>query len=234
MDELKKYLQQSAKNMDLDAPGKDVWQRIQSTKAGKKKVTVYALLFRTAAAACIITVAYVGIRNYLVTTPTKIEITVTAQKENAITPGKPVNNSTIDTVAAIDIITTAVKPVITKKAVKKLSQPEQLLQSFENNYAKLVALQLNTIRSTPVYNETEDYFDGLKKQFRQAEADENDTKSTIKKQGLTDELLEQMIAIYQQKINLLKTLQNQITLINKKVKENHITTDSLKKSYINI
>jgi hypothetical protein len=97
-----------------------------------------------------------------------------------------------------------------------------------------VALQLSTIRGTPVYNETEDYFDGLKTQFRQAEADESNIKNTIKKQGLTDELLEQMIAIYQQKINLLKTLQSQITIINKKVKENHTTTDSLKTSFINI
>jgi hypothetical protein len=237
MDEFKKYLQQSAKDMDVDAPGEDTWQRIQTTKAGKKKTPIRSLVFRIAAAACVIAVAYLGLKNYLTTTPIKTEIPVTAKTDNLIAPEKSTNIITVDTVASIDIIKSKkamVKPVAVKKTEKKLSQPEQLLQSFENNYAKLVALQLNTIRSTPVYNETEDYFDDLKKQFRQAENDETDIKSTIKKSGLTDELLEQLIAVYQQKINLLKTLQNQITRINKKVKENHSVTDSLKTSFINI
>lgn len=243
MDELKKHLQQSAKDMDVDAPADAVWQRIQTTKAAKKKIPVRLLIFRVAAAACIVAIAFFGIQNFFtadtkIVTPAAIAKTAdtNAQKNIAATPA--IINATTDTteqapVAKASSIQT-IKSNSKKNTQRNLSQPEQLLASFENNYAKLVALQLNTIRSTPVYNETEDYFDGLKTQFRQAEADESNIKNTIKKQGLTDELLEQMIAIYQQKINLLKTLQNQITLINKKVKENHTTTDSLKTSFINI
>lgn len=243
MDEFKKHLQQSAKEMDVDAPADAVWQRILTTKAAREKTPVRLLIFRMAAAACIVAIAFLGIKNFFtadtkIVTPAAIAKTADTNAQNNIDATPAIINATTDTTeqapvakaSSIQIIKSSSK----KNTQRNLSQPEQLLASFENNYAKLVALQLNTIRSTPVYNETEDYFDGLKTQFRQAEADESNIKNTIKKQGLTDELLEQMIAIYQQKINLLKTLQNQITLINKKVKENHTTTDSLKTSFINI
>ena len=191
MDELKKHLQQSAKDMDMDAPADAVWQRIQTTKAAREKTPVRLLIFRVAAAACIVAIAFFGIKNFFtadtkIVTPAAIAKTADTNAQNNIAATPAIINATTDTTeqapvakaSSIQIIKSSSK----KNTQRNLSQPEQLLASFENNYAKLVALQLNTIRSTPVYNETEDYFDGLKTQFRQAEADESNIKNDFENQ----------------------------------------------------
>ena len=98
----------------------------------------------------------------------------------------------------------------------------------------MVKLQLKNIRSTPVYGETADYFNVFKQTLKQIDTDEANIKNNIKTNGLNDVLLEQLINVYQEKINVLKNLQQEMNKINNKVKDNQLPSDSLKSHFINI
>ncbi len=51
------------------------------------------------------------------------------------------------------------------------------------------------------------YFKDFKLQMQQMEKDEKQIKVFISKNGMTDELLDQLINVYQQKLTMLKQLQ---------------------------
>src|SRR6478609_8813089 len=60
MDELKKYIQNHAEELDLDEPRPQVWQNIQRETQPVKKTTVVVMITRWAAAACILALAGIG------------------------------------------------------------------------------------------------------------------------------------------------------------------------------
>jgi hypothetical protein len=66
------------------------------------------------------------------------------------------------------------------------------------------------------------------------ERDEQNIKRDIRKGGLTDELLDQLINVYQQKLNMLKQLQNEIHKTNNRFKQNRGPVDSTKPYFLNI
>ena len=236
MDEFKKYLQENKSEMDFDTPSSQLLQRIQTQTAPKKKGKLYPLLLRITAAACILALITVGIKWMLDKKQTQVE--------TAGTPPAPktpdiVTNS-IDTIAPKDTAATneanniaAIDPE-KKSSGKKQSVPYQLMQSFEHNYTQLVKLQLKSIRSTPVYGETQDFFSGFKQTLQQIDADEAVIKNNIRTNGLDDILLEQLINVYQEKLNVLKNLQHEINKMNKKLKDNQQPSDTLTGHYINI
>jgi hypothetical protein len=236
MDEFKKYLQQHKDELDVDTPSAGLLQRIQTQTAAKKKATIYPMLLRISAAACVLVVIGFGIKWMLSEEKNKTEI-VTA-------PSTPVQKTPEVLRAAIDTginknnteekNNTAVLSTEKNKVSKKISEPYQLMQSFEYNYTQLVKLQLKNIRQTPVYGETPDYFNDFKQTLKQIDTDEAIIKKNISTNGLSDVLLEQLINVYQEKINVLKNLQQEMNKINNKVKENQLPTDTLKSHYINI
>lgn len=236
MDEFKKYLQEHKNEMDIDTPSANLLQRIQTQTVTKKKGKLYPLLLRIAAAACILSLITVGIKWMLNQKQTKVETAV-----NPPIPKTPeVAQTNIDTsssksiTAVEDGTQTAVVNPQKKLNKKKLSTPYQLMQSFESNYTQLVKLQLKNIRSTPVYGETQDFFNDFKQTLKQIDTDEAAIKHHIKTNGLDDILLEQLINVYQEKITVLKNLQQEINKINNKVKDNQQPTDTLRSHFINI
>jgi hypothetical protein len=66
------------------------------------------------------------------------------------------------------------------------------------------------------------------------DADEAATRNLIKMNGLSSGLLQQLINIYQEKLNVLKNLQTEINKINSRVKQNQLPTDTLTTHFINI
>ncbi|MGC4104174.1 hypothetical protein [Ferruginibacter sp.] len=234
MDDLKKYLQQQKDAMDFDTPSPNVLKRIQVPVMESKKAPVRMLWWRVAAAACIVTVLSLGGWWLLYNKPAQTERPIAAEpaKEAApvIAKAQEQQPDTIRPVA-LPVAATASKK---KAGEKKLPLPYQLLYSFENNYTQLVKLQLKGIRSTPVYGESDEYFAGFKQNLHQLETDEASIKSNIKTNGLNDVLLEQLINVYQQKIDLLKNLQHEMNRMNNKVKENAQPDDSLKTHFITI
>ena len=236
MDEFKKYLQENKSEMDFDTPSSQLLQRIQTQTAPKKKGKLYPLLLRITAAACILALITVGIKWMLDKKQTKVEIAGTppVPKTPDIVTNSSDSSTPKDTAATNEADNIAVVDPEKKQSGKKASVPYQLMQSFEHNYTQLVKLQLKSIRSTPVYGETQDFFSGFKQTLQQIDADEAVIKHNIKTNGLDDILLEQLINVYQQKINVLKNLQQEINKINNKVKDNQQPTDTLRSHFINI
>lgn len=234
MDELKKYLQHNREELDADNPPASLLQRIQQKSRVNKKGRVLPMLLRIAAAACIVMLLFVSVRSLFHNHAGQQEgiaiSTPSANKEQLPVAQK------VDTVQQIAQSQYPQAPAQQNKQVysKPVPVSYQLLHSFEQNYSRLVNLQLRMIRSTPVYGETQDYFNSFKKQMQQIEEAEHALKSIIKTNGLDDKLLEQLINVYQEKINLLKNLQHEIGSMNNKIKENRQPADSIPIYYINI
>ena len=85
-----------------------------------------------------------------------------------------------------------------------------------------------------MYAETPEYFNDFKIQIKQIEKDEKAIKSDIAKRGMTDELLDQLINIYEQKLNTLKQLQIEMNKTNNRFKQNRGPVDSTRTYFLNI
>ena len=66
------------------------------------------------------------------------------------------------------------------------------------------------------------------------EKDEARIKSYIHKNGMSDELLDQLINVYQQKLNMLKQLQTEMQKLNSRYKQNRPVIDTLKTYFLNL
>lgn len=238
MDNLKKYLQQHSEEMDIDAPAADVWKRIEK-KAGKKRPgRLFSLTVRYAAAAAVMAaVVLAGIK--LTGTQDKSVKIVQRDKEDTAAPlsdkiiansGKPIVSPIVSTTLP-DTIAPPLQAAVKKS--KPVDKRYAMMQSFKENYGQLVSYQLSSIRATPVYAENPAYFDDFRIQLKQMDLDEVAIRKNIRQRGISNVLLEQLINVYQQKLDVLKSLQAEINKMNTRVKEN-TSTDSLSKYYLNI
>lgn len=226
MDELKKYFRQHEALMEVEVPDEEgIWQRIQSSEREKTKRKNSVVFFiRYAAAACIVIAIGFGLIRLTKngTKPADLPVVV---KDNL-----PVSR---DTLSSIDKQVVTV-PVVKKKSMPVIKiQPVKAVQKVEDGYEQLVNYQLKRLRTTPVYAEDASYFVDFKLQLQQMDKDEALLKNDMKLYGFNDQLLEQLINIYQQKLNLLKSLQGEINKMNNKVKEKQ-SSDQLSPYYLNI
>jgi hypothetical protein len=231
MDEFKKYLQQHRHEMDEDIPSANLLQRIHANKARVKKASVFSIAFKLAAAACIL--AFIMGGSWLLFNKKNKPAVETATGTNPLKTGSSIPLAVNTAKTATDTISDN-NPVAQTTTARDEDEAGQLLQSFSHNYTQLVNLQLKHIRNTPVYGETGDYFNDFKHNLDQLDKDELKIKFNIKHKGLDEVLLEQLINVYQQKINLLKDLQHEINKLNNRVRENQLPSDSLQIHYINI
>lgn len=232
MDNFKKYLQQHTDEMDIDQPSAGVWNNIEKAGAPKKTGKLFNLSMRIAAAAAIVVAIAVGIK--LSTQPKTIIPTTGNDISKA--PGKTIADSARPALAATDFsstVDTAANPVKKSRRPKQADQRYAMMESFKQSYGQLVSYQVSSIRSTPVYAEDPAYFDDFKIRLRQMDTDEITIRNRIRRQGMSNNLLEQLINVYQQKLDVLKSLQTEINKMNERVKEVPVT-DSLKQYYLNI
>lgn len=250
MDDLKKYLREQRDALDVDAPSDAVWERIaQQQPAGKSKVI--PMMIRFAAAACIIAFIAGGIfyitQNH--TTPQIKDVAVEENKTNEntlpliIQPKNIIDTGSVNEGRSSDYIATN-KNHISAPAKKDVrikniapagpSQDEMIVEGLQSNYAQLVSMQVSRLNKMPLYAVSPGYFSGFKDQLKMLDRSESSLRSEIKKYGLNDELLQQLININQQKLNVLKTLQSEISKINNRVIGNKPQQDTLQASYLNI
>ncbi|MNY50243.1 hypothetical protein D3C86_1857360 [compost metagenome] len=85
-----------------------------------------------------------------------------------------------------------------------------------------------------MYAESAEYFADFKIQMKQLEKEEKSIKAEVVKQGLTDDLLNQLINLYQIKLGTLKQLQTEMNKINNRVKQIRRPVDSIKTYFIHI
>lgn len=242
MDELKKYLQAQKESIESDAPSEQVWTGIRESI----EVPVKSMPLRNWAIAASV-IVLVGLGILIVTKSNPIEKTVVKLKERIILPQVKVEKDSIikkvETTLAISDKKSltqhqnfpAAAPITTIHSVKELNTEDQSkMKLMEASFTQVINLQKARISTTPIYAESPNYFKDFHVQLQQMEKDEIQIKNYIQKNGMSDELLDQLINVYQQKLNMLKLLQTEMQKLNSRYKQNRPAIDTMKTYFLNL
>ena len=218
MDNLKKYLKEHREELDTDTPRDAVWMKIKEASVVKKKIIPAKMIIRYAAAAAVLVIVIFSIK--LMNKPSG-QIAKHDQPEmQKINP----------VVQPIDTTKPLLDPVINENeiAVSKENKKHRvddryaMLNSLEVSFKEVVQLQVKSIRNTAVHAEDPDYFSGFKTELQITDAEEMSIRNAVKKYGMDDKLLEQLIDVYQHKLNVLKSLRNEINKMNGRASQDSI------------
>jgi hypothetical protein len=247
MDELKKYFQQHRERLDTDVPADDNWQSIRRQLHTVAHVRSFPL-FKWAVAACLIIVA--GAMTYLLlrdTTKNNPPIVVRDTIHHHQQPSLPVERKeSIVKKTGISIkeqpliakqrATTVktVPPAKRKQMFKKRPAPVYGFENIEASYAGMLNMQLERVRTEPIYAEDEGYFHSFKKQFADLANEEEQLKKRIIQTGMSDEYVDELINIYQEKLTVLKRLRYEINKMNNRVRQNTPGIQQIQPTYIKL
>jgi hypothetical protein len=245
MDELKKYLQNHRDQLGDDAPSPKVWTGI-SKSLEPAATPVFRIGYRWAAAAILLLIAGAGLWYW--NQPTQQAQELVKEMKQPVLP--TVIPSLVDTIernitAALTKPAAKAKnmqrgfpaatPITTIHTVSELSNNDLVkMASLESSFTQVINLQKARISTTPLYAESPSYFKDFKLQMQQMEKDEKQIKVFISKNGMTDELLDQLINVYQQKLTMLKQLQNEMQKLNTRYKQNRESVDTAKTYFLNL
>jgi hypothetical protein len=241
MDELKKYLQSRADELDLDEPRPQVWQNIRQEVSGVKKTNVVVLVTRWAAAACVLALAGIGVW-YMANDQESVKVPETSiVRVDTPTIKTPVADS--QQLVNADPQEPSEQPIFVPKSnqtatakTNTVANPSDLrmLTEIESSFTQVINLQRARVSTMPMYAETPEYFDDFKVQIRSMEKDEKSIKAEISKRGMNDALLDQLINLYQQKLNILKQLQIEMNKTNNRYKQSRGPVDTAQTYFLNI
>jgi hypothetical protein len=242
MDELKKYLQNHADNLHQDEPGPQVWENILRETESPKKPATLLVFTRWAAAACILVLAGIGTW-HIISDRKDAQKSLQAKAEKNITT--PAQKEPVTETPDLSAIAKVEEPINANKAKDQKPKTKDLLpinskeslealSNIESSFTQVINLQRARVSTTPMYAETPEYFNDFKIQIKQIEKDEKVIKSDIAKRGMTDELLDQLINLYEQKLNTLKQLQIEMNKTNNRYKQNRGPVDSTRTYFLNI
>lgn len=250
MDKFKEYIQQHAKELEVDEPSPKVWNNIRSKQVAEPKPTakVFSML-RYAVAACIIALAGIGVW-HLVNTNDNVVIANAVPKQEQT---KPVENATenedtfaiIPEIAKTDNHPTDINNNSTnenKKGANRKSTPSNkpeppqmgMVRYVENSFMQVINIEKQRVNSSPLYAESPAYFNDFKNRMMQMDNDEKLLRKDIKENGPDSHMIDQLINIYQQKLNLLRQLQTEMNKLNNRYKQNKPASDSLGTYFLNI
>jgi hypothetical protein len=237
MDEFKKYLFEHRDELDTEKPPRpQVWQHIdRQTRIVKKPVI--SLMAKWMAAAAILAATMVLIdwlqRPANTAPPQTVAETPKTTNNPEPTGQADSSNGTASVIPNEEKINalpgdkttkeTASAPLARKEHKKNRSLEKAIplspLQAIEDNYATIISYQLKKVERTPIYTESAGYFHVFKKQWYDLERDEKKVKQDVRMYGLDDNVVNQLIQLYQQKLWLLKELQSEINKMNIKAKQ---------------
>lgn len=245
MDELKKYLQNHRDQLGDDAPSPKVWAGINESLE-PAATPMFRIGYRWAAAAILLLMA--GSAIWYWNQPTQPAQELVKEIKQPVLP--TVEPSLVDTMertitAALTKPAAKAKnmqrgfpaatPITTIHTVSELSNNDLVkMASLESSFSQVINLQKARISTTPLYAESPSYFKDFKLQMQQMEKDEKQIKVFISKNGMTDELLDQLINVYQQKLTMLKQLQNEMQKLNTRYKQNRESVDTAKTYFLNL
>ncbi len=247
MDEFKKYIQINKAQLDSDEPSPLLWNNIeQKIKPVHKKVQIITM-FRWAVAACVIALASVGswyiLNQPKTTTSNQTNLTAKAPIVKKVIPSTTLTIKAIEPqVLTNNSNTQAVNSKInnTKKAKSSfdnsglLTSEKNTLENFESSFIQVINLQKARISTMPMYAESAEYFKDFNTQIKLMEKEEKNIKSTIAKQGINNDLLDQLINLYQQKLTVLKQLQLEMNKTNNRYKQNRGPIDTARTYFLSI
>lgn len=247
MDELKKYLQNHRDQLGDDAPSPRIWTGISESIA-PKTTPLFRIGFKWAAAAILLVMAGAAIWYWNQPTQPAQEMVKASIKTIPSQPSALPNLvDTMERTITAALTKPAVNaknaqrgfpaatPITTIHTVSELSNNDQVkMASLESSFTQVINLQKARISTTPLYAESPNYFKDFKLQMQQMEKDEKQIKHFISKNGMSDELLDQLINVYQQKLNMLKQLQNEMQKLNTRYKQNRESVDTAKTYFLNL
>lgn len=206
---------------------------VNSQQMKRSRKPFIKMMIRYAAAACVIGLAGIGAWHLYIETQkhNKVVIsTMLAKDTNHLVKQGLENNIPSGKIVTPNLREITVSKIGKKKAKKftnrLLSEPSTTsfpsnpeLSNMENSFTQVINIQKLKLNSLPLYAENSDYFSDFKMQLIQMGRDEETIKRDIAHLGLTNEMLAQLINIYQQKLNVLKLLQNEINKTNSRYKQ---------------
>lgn len=216
MDKLKQYLEQHKDEMDVDHPPVSVWQNIQAKSSHQNVVKRLPLFMRYAAAVLFI---IIGATVWVMTTKRSQpqvaqEKGKQAQDKSELVLQKKGNEKQVIATEEIVSVKSQKIPVSKRSRSNKSKTIINDVAAVNKGYANLIAYQLQRLRTTPVYAESPGYFTEFVAQLKQMKKDEQVVQADMQRYGMNDQLVESLINIYQQKLNLLKSLQKEIKQMN--------------------
>jgi hypothetical protein len=227
MDQFKKHLFTHRDELDVEKPPPaEVWMRVQQQAQPPVK-HLWPVLAKWVAAAGIVLVMGMAVYWFWLKPEPQTKV---AESTVQPTPPKP-DSSTLPQVNNDSMVTDSIndhKPTLVpeQKPAKKAREtrppakvkPQSPIDALEENYATMINLQLKKLERTPIYAESPGYFHMFKKQWYDLQKDEEKVKDDIQNYGLSDQGIDQLIRLYQQKMQLLKQLQAEINKMNNRVK----------------
>lgn len=242
MDEFKKYLLAKKESLESDEPNEKVWSGIRASfEAPVKSMPIR----KWAIAASVIVLVGLGI--LIANNSNRLVAPIVKSNDLKITPPviekkDPIINKVETTLAAADKKNLnnqkyfpAAAPITTIHSVNELNEADQSKMTLmEASFIQVINLQKARISTTPIYAESPNYFKDFHVQLQQMEKDENQIKTYIQKNGMSDELLDQLINVYQQKLNMLKQLQTEMQKLNSRYKQNRPAVDTMKTYFLNL
>jgi len=234
MDRFKQYIEENAGKLGQDTPPLEIWGRIQEQiKPADKKA--FAFHWMHYAAACILVlvvgVVYFTAYNPLVKQAPMVVNTVNPkdsllqksgtelrdEKELAsVTKEMPGKKAGLPVQNTMD----HQKQRQTADNVSSAANETTTVADVEKSFVTLISLQKEKVCNTPVFAENQAYFNDFYRQLHQMEEDEKDLRKEITREGLSNQLLSQLINIYQQKLSVLEKLQKEINKTNTCYKQN--------------
>ncbi|MBN8837539.1 MAG: hypothetical protein J0I09_09785 [Sphingobacteriia bacterium] len=248
MDKLKEHIQSNRQALDTKHPSDAVWAGIQKELSVQDTKIVSIKAIRWIAAACILLAAGIfwlnAPRQHKLQSDTVNNFARQPLKETVLPPVSEQdaqhNNDVAEAISEQPLKHSLKKTGTEKQVAQKNNslhnneEVENTLHSLQNSFVTIINFQRSKINATPIYAEGPVYFRDFTLRFKQMEKDESDIKKQIIAHGLTDELLEQLINIYQQKLNVLKQLQTEINKTNSRYLQTNPVSEITKTSFLNI
>ncbi|MFY7651434.1 MAG: hypothetical protein ACOVQE_01975 [Chitinophagaceae bacterium] len=255
MDAFKKYMQEQMQTIEeVDTPSDEVWQKIDANlfqpTTNPSKLLVLKPFVKYFAAAC--TIVFIALAWVLLSNKS-----VPETNNSLIAKNELVKQSNNQQQKAKSHTTPKQKQPITEKSVKPTNQTKPgknqqpkikqspspsyqgeggigIINNLENSFVQVINLQRNRINQTPVYAENQQYFKEFIVQLNQLEKEEKILKQQVRQQGITNEVLNGLIDIYQFKLTILKQLQSEIQKTNSKSLQQQSPIQKSKPYFINI
>ncbi|WP_276479713.1 hypothetical protein [Paraflavitalea pollutisoli] len=239
MDEFRKYLYDHRDELDLEKPPRpQVWMHIKRETQEPPRKVIPLVLKWTAAAAAVVLVSLFTYQWFTPAGPATPKPALAEATEQPATSPEltgqvdssvgTASNQEIDVPVVESPGETRSAPKPTERTNRKAAAPKEQpatskatspLKLIEDNYATIISYQLEKLEKTPIYIESAGYFHVFKKQWLDLERDEKKVKQDVRLYGLNDNLVNQLIQLYQQKLWLLKELQTEINKMNVRAKQ---------------
>jgi hypothetical protein len=240
-DPLKNHITENKNKLEIDIPDEASWEKISRFISAKRRMPVQrikkSLIYLSAA--CIITIICLGVFRYINTVEpnlgkeivkrislrkaTKASDTANIQESNnnQLIVKQPLPDQSLKQGNKNKSIAVAASKSAKKQ--KENSLPLEVLQ-IQKDYDQLIAGQIAYTKSLAVYGENPSYFQEFMNDFKALENQEKELRKSIAENGLQENSIDDLAMIYQQKLTVLKKLQNEI---NKTSKCNKDFTDTI-------